>query len=190
MNCKKLFMLSLLLSFGLFCKSQNLTSTHFRISDKSTNIKSIEMTFDDTIIYIDSEGNIYGLPSNRKDDFQYASNFDGENRQGKIKSIGNMKIDYYDKFDMHEPIGKVKSIGNIKILYNNKFDIQEKFGTIKSNGNIKISYYNTFDINDPIGKVKSIGNVKIDYFNKFDSADKFGNIKSIKGNSKLVYVTK
>ena len=82
-------------------------------------IKSIEMTFDDRIIYIyiDSAGNIYGIPSNRKDDFQYVSNFDNENRQGKIKSIANMKIEYFNKFDSGDKFGNISQLKAILNLF-------------------------------------------------------------------------
>ncbi|WP_448634770.1 hypothetical protein [Pedobacter panaciterrae] len=212
MKRKLLFVLGLLLCHSQISSSQTLTSAHFRISDRENGIRSIELTINNMIIiglnstgdisYIDeAEGALADYTSNSEyndnehskfianQKIEYYDRFDDE-KSGKIKWIGGIKIDYNDNFDIHDPRGKIKSIGNIQIKYNNAFDVHDKSGTIKSIGAIQIKYNNAFDINDPAEKVKSIGNVKITYFNSFDAKRLFGKIKSIKGNSKKIYVTK
>src|SRR5690349_2565020 len=209
MKRKLTFLLGLLLCYSLFSKSQTLTSAHFRISDRETGIRSVELNINNTIIIgLNSHGDIsyieeaegalsdYSSDLEQNDNghskfianqkIEYYDNFDNS-KSRKIKWIGNIKVDYTDNFDIHDPKGKIKSIGNIQIKYNNDFDIHDKFGTIKSIGDIQIKYNNAFDIHDPKEKVKSIGNVKITYFNTFDAQRLFGKIKSIKGNSKKIY---
>ena len=199
-------------------KAQTITAAHFRISDKTQGLRSVELILNSKIIIgLGPEGNIFyvdqvdGNSSDNENEngpsydrfyntegnptsianqaVTYFDSFD-KDKEGKIQSIGNIKFDYNDRFDIHDIKGRLKSIGNIKITYNNTFDIHDKAGTLKSIGDIDIKYYNSFDIHDPQGKVKSVGKVKVSYYNKFDDEKYFGRIKSIKGNSKRLYITK
>jgi hypothetical protein len=190
MKTKKALLCALLICCGYYTQAQTITSARFRISDRSTGIRSIELILDNTILVgINEEGEIdyTEFVSGKVSD--YHATPDLERNYGlETTIIGNLPVRYYDNFDIHDPKGKLKSIGNIQFKYNNTFDIHEQFGSLKSVGNIQISYYNTFDIHDPQGKVKSIGNVQIKYFNKFDGTDRFGRIKSIEGNTNAISV--
>ena len=65
-------------------------------------------------------------------------------KQGKIKSIGSIEIDYYKSYDGFEKTGKVKAIGSIEIDYYKGYDGQEKAGKIKSiKGNTQYIYATT-----------------------------------------------
>lgn len=214
MKTKHILLITLLLSASSLCKSQSISSADFRISEHRKGITSIELVLDNNLIIgINDEGVISYIDAyNENGDIEYGSNFGGKEQQGKItsigglkigytdrfdifdaigtiKSIGNLPVTYYNRFDIHDPIGKIKSIGKIKFSYFNKFDIHNDFGTLKSVDNIQINYYTAFDINDPSGKVKSIGPVNIEYFNKFDIHDPFGKIKSIRGNNRRIHVS-
>lgn len=185
---KRIFLIGFFLSLNTLAFAQTLNSANFRISDKRQGINAVDLLFNgDILIGISGQGEINFVDAEK--DVEYYDSSDKE-KAGKIKSIGNLTVDYYDMLDTNEPKGKLKSIGNIIFQYNNTFDINEKFGSMKSIGSITIKYYNGFDINDPNGQVKSIGSVTILYYNKLDDEDLFGRIKSIKGNSKTVSVSK
>ena len=189
MKRKLLFVLGLLLCHSLISSSQTLTSAHFRISDRENGIRAIELTINNMIIIgLNSNGDISYIDEAEGALPDYTSDLEYSDEK-RSKLIANQKVEYYDHFD-DDKSGKIKWIGGIKIDYNDNFDIHDPKGKIKSIGNIQIKYNNAFDINDPAEKVKSIGNVKITYFNSFDAQRLFGKIKSIKGNSKKIYVTK
>lgn len=217
-NYKHFLVAVLMLSTVSLTEAQTITAAHFRVSDKTQGLRSIELILNSKIIIgLGPEGNIFyvdqvdGNNSGNENDngpsydrfyntegnptsianqtVTYFDSFD-KDKEGKIKSIGSIKFDYNDSFDIHDIKGRLKSIGNIRIAYNNAFDIHDKAGTLKSIGDIDIKYYNAFDINDPKGKVKSVGKVKVNYYNKFDDEPYFGRIKSITGNSKRLYITK
>ncbi|MHA4895567.1 hypothetical protein ACXZ1K_12510 [Pedobacter sp. PWIIR3] len=188
MYYRQVILFSLLMALSSISYTQTLNSANFKISDKRKGINSVDLVVNgDILIGISGDGEINYVDTEK--DVEYFDGFD-KDKAGKVKSVGNIQIDYYDNFDINDPKGKIKSIGNIKILYNNSFDIQEKYGTLKSIGAITIKYYNAFDIHDPDGQVKSVGNVNVVYYNSFDDKELFGRVKSIKGNSKSVYVSK
>lgn len=58
-----------------------------------------------------------------------------------MKSFGNYKIDYYDLFDGDEKKGKLSTIGAVKIEYYDRFNADSIIGSIKSiHGNTQDLY--------------------------------------------------
>lgn len=197
----------------LIANSLMLAQIRGNVSGKSYDLESVNITMGDIIITIDGQGSIAGFNSisNGSVDYYDDQYFDTE-KLGKIKKIGNLKVDYWDRFDK-EKEGKVKSIGDITIDYWDYFD-KEKEGKVKKIGSTSIDYWEKDIIdNSKFGKLKSIGNIAIDYGEKgiidqskyrklikFGSVvldywndtimnkGKFGKIKSVEGNSKEVSV--
>ena len=120
--------------------------------------------------------------------YDYYDRFDGDDRRGKIKSVNGISINYYDRFDGDDRKGKIKSIGTMQIGYYDRFDGDSRKGKIRSLGGIQISYFDRFDGDHRSSKVKNIGQVAIDYYDRFDGGNRVGKIKSIIGNSKTLVV--
>lgn len=212
MKTKTLIITCFLLGLVLLGKAQNMLRANFVIADYKTGIQHTVLTFPKFIMGIDAEGKITflkarGLNNNSYDwgDFEDHSASETEiignlkityydrsdwDKEGKIKSVEGITMNYYDRFDIHDGKGKLKSIGNAKVSYNNVFDIHDKAGTLKAIGNINIQYNNVFDMNEIKGTVKSIGQVKITHYNQLDSKSLQGKIRSIKGNSRELAVTR
>ena len=155
-------------------------------------VKNYEIVKDDFHFIINDNGVLEHFYSSKTDNtFEYYDNNILDNSDfGKLKKIGNSKVDYWnDQFANLSKFGKLKTIGNIRIDYwdNNILD-QEKYQKIKTIGDVTIDYYDNkvLDSSD-FGKIKKIGNFKIEYYNNatFDQS-KFGKIKSI-GNTSFDY---
>ncbi len=119
--------------------------------------------------------------------------YDGSDdaKTGKLKSFGDMTVDYYTKIDGLDNIGKVKSIGGVSIKYYDRFDADpELTGRLKSVGDDKITYYTKYDGPDNIGLLKSIGGTEITYFDRFAGREYLGRVKSVKGKTPSLYVTR
>ncbi|KIO78098.1 hypothetical protein TH53_05765 [Pedobacter lusitanus] len=218
-NIRNLGLVVLLLGFYSFVNAQELARVNFRISPQKATINSIVFTISELNLQFDLQtNNLYLLSRESKrnmewsdySDDEYYDSFSDGDKKGKIKSIGGVKVDYYDVFD-GEKKGKIKSFGNVKIDYYDVFDGPkrgkiksigshvigyydifdggEKNGKMRSFGNIKIGYYDVFSGGEKKGKLSSVGIVKIDYHDNSAPAPRPGKIKSIKGNTPDLYVT-
>lgn len=206
MKIKKILLASFLIVNSLL--SAQIRAT---ISEKSCDLESVDIPVGDLVITLDRNGEIGKFYSDLLNgDIEYYEDiaFD-QNRLGKLKSIGNHRIEYGDVLNDL----KIKSIGDVNIEYWGSFD-REKAGKVKRIGDVDINYWNT-DITDNSkeGKLKSIGNILIDYGRKditdqsryrkliqfgpvhldywndrIMNKNKFGKLKSIKGNTKEVSV--
>src|SRR4051812_10442643 len=114
MKWKHTFLFGLFLLVNIFCQSQKI---NFKISDIGSGIKLIEIITENVILIVDQRGNISSVSSVTGGDFDYWTGGYGNDRQGKIKAIGNLEIDYWTSAYGSERQGKVKSIGNLAIDY-------------------------------------------------------------------------
>jgi len=190
--------------------AQNISRAIFKISDQKDDIPFIELTIEEVIFILNGQGDLMYFDVLEGGEYDYffndlIGNRDGliktigdiqvdyftndfvGGRTGLLKSVGNLKIDYWTNDFIGKREGKLKSIGNIKIDYWTNDFIGKRDGKIKSIGDIKIDYYTNDFIGNRDGKVKSIGNVTVTYWtNDFHGRD--GLIKSIEGNSREVFV--
>jgi hypothetical protein len=211
---KRVIYFILLFFVSIVTKSQSLSKAAFKLSDYSTEIRSIEIAMDNILMTIDNNGNIIAFASVLGGDYDYWTNDIIGNREGKVKSIGGIHIDYWTNDFIGHREGKVKSIGSINIEYWTNDFIGKREGKVKSIGSIDIDYWTNDFIgnrdgklksigsinvdywtNDFIGrregKLKSIGNINIDYWGRdFFENGKQGRIKSITGNSPTIYAVK
>ncbi|EDM33873.1 hypothetical protein PBAL39_12388 [Pedobacter sp. BAL39] len=188
-------------------ESQNSTHYTFIISkDKSalrsilfsTNQQRIMLNADGTLDIPKKNGNddrndpdrdLYGDDRDYYDDLAaitYYDVFDGPGLAGKVKSVGTIKISYYDGFDGNRKItGRVKYLGASKITYYDVFDGNKAIeGKIKTIGGIKISYYDGFGGEPRLkGKIKTIGNTKLQYWGSFDFGKPVGQFKGLSGKT-------
>lgn len=172
-----------LLTVGFFASSQSVSKAVFRVTDNE--IKSVELSEGGMIFNIDNKGNIASFGSTVGGDYDYAGGGYGSN-DGKVKSIGNINIDYWVNDSVGSRDGKVKTIGNMKIDYWTSDLLSGKKGKVKSIGNISVDYWNNDLLNGGQGKVKSIGNINIDYWTGDLLSGKQGKVKSI-GNINIDY---
>ncbi|WDF56938.1 hypothetical protein [Mucilaginibacter sp. KACC 22063] len=190
-------------------KSQTLSAINVKVTDFQVQLTTSKFIVGDVMISVDSKGRVrcdryfdytdthaeYDETTDNEWEFEhtgrigrtkvaYLDQADGFDNVGKVKSVGNVKITYYDRFDMDNQ-GKVKSIGNVTFTYYDRFD-QDNKGKIKSIGDVKLTYYDRFD-NDNAGKLKQIGNTQFAYYDRFDGNRK-GMVKSIKGKTELLNI--
>lgn len=185
---KKLLFFLLLFASVLTVDAQVFSKTVFSLSNDLKSIQSIKVVFDKTVVFIEKEGSINLDRLSINGAISYYDNFDGKDKNGKIKSLGNLRFNYYDVFDGADKAGKLKAINDVSVNYYDRFDGTEKNGKIKSIGNIAINYYDVFDGSYKQGKVKSVGPVVITYFDNFDSASRAGQIKAVTGNTENISV--
>ena len=185
MHIKCLVSCLLLLSLYTTAESQIISKAVFRVSD--TEIKYAEITEGSIIFNLDNKGNIVSFNLIAGGDYDYFESGYGS-RDGKIKSIGNTKIDYWINDQEGSRDGKLKSIGTMKIDYWTSDLLSGKQGKVKSIGAINIDYWNHNLLNGGQGKVKSIGNINIDYWTGDLLSGKQGKVKSI-GNINIDYWT-
>lgn len=186
MVLKYIFSFSLLF-WGLFSQAQTkayLSSQYF--------IKNVDITVEDFVVTIDTEGNITQFYPKKSDyTVEYYDNdvFDKE-KYMKIKVLGDKKIDYYDSYQANSgDFGKLKSIGDIKFEYWNDFKA-EKLGKLKSIGTISIDYGDqSYFERAQFNKVIKFGKVSLSYYdNQAFDKQKFGKLKTLKGNSEEISV--
>jgi len=183
MNPKRIFLSVLLIASGVFCKAQTITHIGLNVNERHVSIGAVDMLINNIILTVDPRGNII-LNAATDTNFDYYGQFDDSDKNGKLKSIGGVKIDYYDKFDMDEKLGKLKSVGDVKVDYYDKYDSDNQ-GRIKSIGKINFAYYDKYD-QDNQGKVKSIGDTKVTWYDRYDG-DNNGKLKSVGGASITYY---
>ena len=186
---KKLFFSFLLVIVALLADAQVLSKAIFRISKDYKSVQSIVIVLDNTTLVIENNRIAMTDRMGINGNITYYDNFDGSDKTGKIKSIGNIKFNYYDNFDGPKRSGKLKSINAVTLNYYDQFDGEQKSGKLKSIGDININYNDVFDGSYRTGKVKSVGPVVISYFDNFDSASRAGKIKSINGNTERITVS-
>ncbi|OCX51472.1 hypothetical protein BEL04_15710 [Mucilaginibacter sp. PPCGB 2223] len=177
---------AILLAATFTGKAQTLQSINLRVSDYKASIRSIEIMCDSILLRIDTNGRI-NIRSEVHGNIEYYTSFDGEYRQGKLKTLGTAALDYYDGFANDKNTGKLKSINNISITYCDQFSSSDKnVGKVKSIGNINFTYNESYNGFDNIGKLSGIGDTKITYYDRFDGGDNIGKLKSI-GNTQLAW---
>lgn len=182
MPFKPAFLLTILLSFNIFCHAQIPQRVDPDIPAQKASGKAVDEINDQIMLYLLVNGDIpLNIEAGRN--LNYMTQFDGFDNIGKLKSIGNTAITYYDRFDL-DNFGKLKSIGNTRITYYDRFD-QDNFGKLKSVGNIAITWYDRFDAGYIYGKLKSIGNMPVTYYDQLDGFN-IGKLKSI-GNIQFTY---
>lgn len=131
-----------------------------------------------------NSGKLVSLDNLRID---YYDNFNS-NYAGKLKAVGDINIAYNDQFDGLDNRGRVKSIGDVKFIYTDRFDGLDNRGKIKSIGSVNVTYYDRFDGAELNGKIKSIGKTVFKYYDRFDGAERAGRIKSITGRTPNVSI--
>nr|WP_314499873.1 hypothetical protein [uncultured Chryseobacterium sp.] len=186
------------------------------ISSDNYDLQSVDINIGKIIIQLSNNGRISGFQPVDSDgavDY-YDSNFEAY-RFAKLKTIANLKIDYWDVLDKSDlRYGKIKNIGTVTIEYYDSFD-KEKYGKVKKIGDLQIDYWESSIVDDSrLGKLKSVGSVLIDFglkeivgsanyrkLTRFGSVyleywndtifdkDKYGKLRLIKGNTKDVSVS-
>ena len=183
---KYILLSAALLALSFSVQAQTLYGINLRVSDYKASIRSIEIMCDSILLRIDTNGRI-NIRSEVRGNIEYYTNFDGEYRQGKLKTLGNVKLDYYDGFANDKNTGKLKSIDSITITYCDQFSSSDKnIGKVKSIGNINFTYNETYNGFDNVGRLSGIGDTKITYYDRFDGGDNIGKLKSI-GNTQLAW---
>lgn len=81
--------------------------------------------------------------------------------RGKIKSIGNTQIKYYDDGCYPFCMGKVRYIGDVEVYYYNEENGPACKGKIKYIDDVLVDYYGSEFPSYKAGKPKEIGNIKI-----------------------------
>jgi hypothetical protein len=207
MKIKYTFSLLFLILFTLASAAQNFRDINLHVSSDKNDIRYIEFYTGNLVFAVSQKGTVKlntlrNTQRKHEDAFtnsgkltsldnmaiDYYDNFNA-NYAGKLKSVGNIVITYNDQFDGLDNRGRVKTIGNIKFAYADRFDGLDNRGKIKSIGDIRVTYYDRFDGTDLNGKLKSIGNTTIQYYDRFDGADKSGKIKSITGKTPHVTIS-
>ncbi|MCY0969373.1 hypothetical protein [Chryseobacterium wangxinyae] len=201
----------------LFLHSLVYSQIQAYVSAKTYKLESVDLKVENLVITLSKDGNITNFYSDEMGgEVKYYNEFGFQNafKNGKLKSIGDLKIDYYDQWDKNlakyerfKKIGdvnieywetsdqskelKVKKIGNIEIDYYS-YDLidNSKFGQLKSIGNIPIDYgIKEIGNHSRIGKLIRFGNLSLDYWNDtIIDKENFGKLKSLKGNNKDVSV--
>ena len=185
MLIKRTLLFFILLVSGFISRAQNLPVVNLVVSNHRASIRSLDLPLKNAAdLSIDLKGNLI-INAPDQVNITYYDQFDGEAKQGKMKTINGTLINYYDKFDGFDNIGKLKSVGTIQIGYYDRFDNKIQLGKLKTIGNTNITYYDQFDGLDNAGKIKSIGKINVVYYDRFD-ADLNGKIKSV-GNTQLMY---
>jgi hypothetical protein len=210
MNNKCLVFFILLSFLCLAAQSQNISKAVFHLSD--TELKSVELTEGSIVFNIDNKGNLISFSSVVGGEYDYfASGYgsgDGKvksignihidywtndvegGKDGKLKLIGSLKVDYWTTDLLSGKKGRLKSIGNINVDYFNNDLLTGGQGKLKSIGNINIEYWSGDLLSGKQGKVKSIGNITVDYWSDDLLSSNHGRIKSISGNSTAVYAVR
>jgi hypothetical protein len=116
MTPKHLLPAILILFFTFCCKAQNLKDITIHTSYNKTNIKTIEFIAGNIAIGITPKGNVKLRPLSNGN-FTYWQDLNGDYRTGKLKSIDDTQIDYYDSFSDASITGKLKTIGTITVTY-------------------------------------------------------------------------
>ncbi|GAB2971451.1 hypothetical protein GCM10027049_01250 [Mucilaginibacter puniceus] len=171
------------ISIALSSRAQSLPVINLLVSNYKASIRTLDLPLKNADVSINLKGRLF-----INDDWSYITyytKFDGEAKQGKIKTINDVVVNYYDKFDGFDNIGKVKSVGNITITYYDRFDNKIQFGKVKSIGGTTITYNDQFDGFDNTGQIKSVGQINITYYDRF-SGELNGKLKSV-GDIKLTY---
>ncbi len=158
-------LLTLLLCFfsSVLLNSQTIKKVIYTDYDIEI-ITEEKMTF-----IVNLEGRFLGfLGPNSDVQIQYYENDLEKSRFAKLKSYGDIVIDYWNTaHDTDGRYGKVKSIGNIELDYWVSYNYeQDKFGKLKNIGLIQFEYWDRYTAQDEenYGKLKSIGNCYIDYW--------------------------
>lgn len=204
---KYTFLLLILVLFKLAGGAQPLRDINVSLSDDNNNIRHIELLAGDLVFSINQKGNVRlkalrpapyttqnaftrngKLTSLNNIRIDYYDNFNA-NSAGKLKSAGNIEITYRDQFDGLDNRGRVKTIGDVIFAYYDRFDGIDNRGKIKSIGDLPVTYYDRFDGSDLNGRLKSVGNTVIKYYDRFDGADRFGKIKSITGDTPHISIS-
>jgi hypothetical protein len=182
---KSVLVFCLLISAVAFCDAQSTYHIDLNVSPVKAELRGITFVCDSVTLRVNTDGTIKLSPS-RKGDIDYWAATDGEYRKGKLKSIGNAAIDYYDNFSS-DKTGRLKSVGGVTVDYYTKFDGSDNIGKIKSIGRITFKYYDRFDADPELtGRIKSVGDDVITYYTKFDGLDNIGKLKSI-GKTVIIY---
>jgi hypothetical protein len=184
MLAKRYIFFTLLFFTGFGCYAQSPFQIDLKVTNRYATVNAIEI--DDMLLTFDLKGNIH-FDSDNKTETDYYNKFDSDNI-GKLKTIGGLKIQYYDRFDRDELHGKVKSIGDVSFTYYDIFDRNELQGKVKSIGGVPLKYYDRFDLSELSGKLKSVGQINISYYDRFNSQSKTGHVKAVKGISPQVMV--
>ena len=176
---------------ALFCLSFFQAQTIRKIvAEPIGSTINIEITTSENITYvINSKGDLVSFYTT---DFngliEYYDNNAEKFRFGKIKSIGNLQVEYWNTAQQNDGrFGKVKNIGKVAFDYweSQNYD-RDKFGKLKSIGAIQLDYWDqTASDANKVGRLKSINSLFIDYWEQFNNA-KAGKLKSF-GNVQLEY---
>lgn len=206
MKIKPLLCLVLFLFCHLLVNAQSFSKAVFRVSEYNGGYAVIELTVDNIMLTMDINGNIlsfsplpvecYDCPGHGHEvnsrpggffDIEYYTNDYVGKRDGKPKSVGDIKFDYYTNDYVKKRDGKVKSIGGIEFDYYTNDYVGKRDGKLKSIGGIDIDYYTNDYVNKIDSKIKSIGEIKIDYWSKDYTGNRSNRVKSITGNTSFLY---
>jgi hypothetical protein len=185
MFSKRYILFALLFFIGFGCYAQSPFQIDLKVTNRYAMVNAIEI--DDMLLTFDLKGNIH-FDTEDKVELNYYNKFDSDNI-GKLKTIGNLNIKYYDRFDRDELYGKVKSIGDVNFTYYDIFDRSELQGKLKSIGGVPLKYYDKFNLSELSGKLRSVGQINISYYDRFDSRAKTGRVKAVKGSTPQVMIT-
>ena len=90
----------------------------------------------------------------------YDNNYYDTASRGKIKSIGNTQIKYYDDGCYPFCMGKVRYIGNVEVYYYDNEGGPASRGKIKYIDDILVTYYGNEFPSYKAGKPKEVGNIR------------------------------
>ena len=91
----------------------------------------------------------------------YDNSFYNVSSRGKIKSIGDTKIKYFDDLCYSFCAGKVERIGNVELFYYNNEAGPAARGKVKYIDDILVEYYDNSYPSYKAGKPKKVGNKDI-----------------------------
>ena len=91
----------------------------------------------------------------------YESSYYDTASRGKIKSVGNVQIKYFDDMCYDFCKGRVRSIGNIEVWYYDTEAGRSARGKVKYINDILVEYYGDEFPSYKAGKPKQVGHISV-----------------------------
>ena len=127
---RRFLIIVVLFAVSLTAFAQNTPKFTFSVSASHTTIHSIRFRLDQIPFLIRKNEVIIPINSDLEGEVKYYDSYDGRDKAGKLKSVGNVKFNYYDVYEGVAKAGKLKSVGDFKVTYYDIYDGEDRNGKL------------------------------------------------------------
>ncbi len=175
----RILLLSIFISLSSSAQNFSLLAN---VNKASYNIRTVEIKTGKITVILDEQGGISGIFDELIDgNFDYIESEEFPEIMGKLSSVNGTLIQYYTGLDSQDiKYGKIKSIGDLAVEYFENKTEKDRYGKVKHIGDIQLDYWRRtgFDVT-LVGKISRIGDIKIDYYNDQNDKTTYGQLKDI-----------